>query len=525
MTADLRPASIHPLARRLEPVVCILVGIAVALAKGPDASFDLRNYHWYNVWALLTDRLHDDLLVASLQTYFNPLLDVPYYLLARHGGLSLATAWAGVLFGVFMALVLRIARIVLQAIPSIAGNAVAIWVLSILATVLSVSSVATASEIGTTMNDINVGVLVLAALLLLVTCSDGKMPFWRPLVAGLLLGAAAGLKLTTAIYAPALVVALAAMMPNRQGLKAIAILCIAWGAGLLVTQGWWSVLMWQRFASPAPPLYNALVKSPWFPAVPFLDLRFSAKDIWGVLTYPADWAFRRSTLVAELPLRDPRMLFGLLSALVVLVVLRTRPIRFVAVFALVAYVVWVLQFGILRYAVEIEAVCGILIVAAVVAATGRLRRGVVSVVATSVVLVLALRVTGYIDWGRMPQGSETFVTSGPVADDGSLIVVVGGPLGIYAPFVGGRDLRFVGVNFVTEASRQQLAGRQVATLIDTYGAAGRIYVLLGEPESQSQDLQGWKLQPVEGSCRRFEGPLIQSEPGRSVMLCRAALAG
>jgi hypothetical protein len=513
---------ISVIASRLEPVACVVLGVVVALAKGPDANFDLRNYHWYNAWALLTGRLHDDLLVASLQTYFNPLLDVPYYLLGQHAGLSLATAWAGLLFGLLVALVLRMARTALRAIPSIGTNTVVVGALSIAATLLSVSSVATVSEIGTSMNDINVGVLILAAMLLLLAmAAKGEVTVWRIVAAGVLLGAAAGLKLTTAIYAPALVAAVAVIAPNKRGLQAITVLCLGWAAGLVATHGWWSVLMLQRFESPLPPLYNSLIRSPWFPETPFLDLRFNAKDLWSVLTYPANWALSRSTLVSELPMRDPRMLAGLVSAIALFLVSRARAIWFVAAFALAAYVIWVLQFGILRYAVEIEAVCGILIVALVASLTGRYWRGWASVVAVAVLLAATYIGTSYMDWGRLPLGSEAFVTSAPSAEDDSLIVIDGGPLGIYATFVGGSDLRFVGLNFVTDASRAELAGQQVASMIDSYGKKDRIYVLIGEPESRSQDLRAWKLESIGGSCQPFEGPLLGSEAGRSAELCRA----
>jgi len=71
-----------------------------------------------------------------------------------------------------------------------------------------------------------------------------------------------------------------------------------------------------------------------------------------------------------------------------------------------------------------------------------------------------------------------------------------------------------------QRSQRRLIG---ADKIDYHARHGR-----GRPhpgDGNQRSAHGWKLQPVGGSCQRFEGPLIQSEPGRSVMLCRAALAG
>ena len=55
----------------------------VSLYLGQDNNFDLKNYHIYNAWAVLTDRWSQDIFAAGPQTYFSPLLDIPYYLVAR----------------------------------------------------------------------------------------------------------------------------------------------------------------------------------------------------------------------------------------------------------------------------------------------------------------------------------------------------------------------------------------------------------------------------------------------------------
>jgi hypothetical protein len=49
---------------------------------GQNADFDLRNYHLYNAFQFLHDRFYLDLNAAGYQSFFNPLLDVPYYTLA-----------------------------------------------------------------------------------------------------------------------------------------------------------------------------------------------------------------------------------------------------------------------------------------------------------------------------------------------------------------------------------------------------------------------------------------------------------
>src|SRR5262245_35908281 len=66
--------------------VLVLCGTSSLLATvvGKDVNWDLFNYHFYNGYAFLTDRAHKDIAPAQLQTFLNPLLDVPLYLAISH---------------------------------------------------------------------------------------------------------------------------------------------------------------------------------------------------------------------------------------------------------------------------------------------------------------------------------------------------------------------------------------------------------------------------------------------------------
>ena len=50
-----------------------------SLQLGQDANWDLKNYHFYNAFALFHHRFDADLAPAMAQTYFNPILDLPFY--------------------------------------------------------------------------------------------------------------------------------------------------------------------------------------------------------------------------------------------------------------------------------------------------------------------------------------------------------------------------------------------------------------------------------------------------------------
>src|SRR5262245_2821872 len=63
-------------------VLCLFVGAAASVGLGQDANWDLRNYHLYNPFAFLNDRFWVDLIPAGVQSTFNPLIDLPYFILA-----------------------------------------------------------------------------------------------------------------------------------------------------------------------------------------------------------------------------------------------------------------------------------------------------------------------------------------------------------------------------------------------------------------------------------------------------------
>src|SRR5262245_28802961 len=66
----------------------ILFWAGFVVLLGKDTSWDFRNYHWYNPYQLLNGRQTIDVAVAHLGSYYNPYIDVPFYLLATH-----TTSW------------------------------------------------------------------------------------------------------------------------------------------------------------------------------------------------------------------------------------------------------------------------------------------------------------------------------------------------------------------------------------------------------------------------------------------------
>src|SRR5512147_1466440 len=149
--------------RMAEFVVPLLLGTWSALL-GVDANWDLYSYHLYNPFALLNGKLDIDLAPAGLQSYFNPLLDIPYYILSRDVPAPLLAFVMGVVHGFSFVLLLRIARRVLVGLP--AGDENRVPLLLALAGVLTANFLA---ELGNTMGDNATALFCLGSLSILLS--------------------------------------------------------------------------------------------------------------------------------------------------------------------------------------------------------------------------------------------------------------------------------------------------------------------------------------------------------------------
>ena len=111
-------------------VAVSLLCALVSLLRGQDANWDLRNYHVHNAWALLQGRLGSDLAPAQMQSYFVPLLDVPYFLLVQHAPAPMAGVLLGLLHGLAFLPVAWIAWRALEVVSATArpaGNSRRTW--------------------------------------------------------------------------------------------------------------------------------------------------------------------------------------------------------------------------------------------------------------------------------------------------------------------------------------------------------------------------------------------------------------
>jgi hypothetical protein len=358
----------HPRAPFLAALlVPVLLGL-LSVRMGQDINWDLQNYHWYNPYALLNGRLEADMGPGGWQSYFNPTIDLPYYLMMKALPGPLVGFVMGFVHGLNFVLVLAIGRRLLGAQ---AGR-------SRLALLLAIAGVCGAgflSQLGNTMGDNLTSLLVLSSLYLVLRgwpalqAGPGRAP-WL-LLSGLLMGLGAGLKLTNATYAAALGLALLAMPApfGRRLVNAVLYGCAAL-AGLLASAGYWWLTMWKQFGNPLFPQFNQIFKSPLAQQLGVIDNHHLPHNALEALFWP--FVFMKDIgRVSEIVLRPAVMPALYAAALVFLGVWLAGRVRrqgdtagtraqlspqacFLLVFGLVAYLAWMKLFSIYRYLVPLE---------------------------------------------------------------------------------------------------------------------------------------------------------------------------
>lgn len=435
---------------------CIVLAAAIlagAALVGPDASWDLRNYHLYNGYAWLHGRIGQDLAPAQMQTFNVPLQDIGYVLLLQtfnHMPRLLATILA-VPHALAVVLVLLLARRLLPPWQAFA------------AALIGATGAAALPTLATTMSTMVPAACVLGAVLLLVRADGAELSERACFAAGILGGVAVGLQLTAAPYALGLVAMPAAGVGPGRRLRVL--LCL--GGGLIgagCTGGFWWWALWQRFGDPVFPYFNGLFRSQWADPAGMRDLRFMPRSVSQALFYPLFWAFAPQTLVIELPTRDPRLALGWIAVLTLAVRAgwqrrqAGRGAVMLAVFWAVSYVGWEVVFSILRYLAVLELLSGVLILMAVRPLLVRLPAAWQR--ACPIVLVaVSIAVTVYPDWGRAAPGRFAASVRMPPMPPGTLVVLLDpSPMAYVAAFAPA-DTRFVGAsnNLIHPGDRNRLA--------------------------------------------------------------------
>ena len=409
------------------------------MRAGTDRNWDLQNYQIFASFALLHGRLFVDLAAGQMQGFFNPLLHLPWYLsrvaLHEHPR-AFAFLWglpAGLVAYAFLrvahlhaSVLLRDARARLGAVAATAA--------------MGLTGAAFVPGIGLSSGDVWVTLPLLLAYSLILRETirrdgEGAVRLPRLFGAGLLMGVATGLKLTTLPFSAAMGLMLLATLGLRPALAAGA----ATMAGFLAAWLPHATTLWQATGSPMFPLYNQVFRSPDYLEIPLIDARFLPRSALQGVFYPFWWLDKTSSVVTELEMRDWRLALAF-TCWPVAAILTTRGAArgmpraswlLIGTCAL-AYAAWAALFGIYRYLVFLELLAAILVLQAM--ALLLRGRGPLVCGAVAVLAIIAVSTTVRPNWGLGRHGASLLeIPSLPVPEGAAVMTTDSEPYGYLVP--------------------------------------------------------------------------------------------
>lgn len=461
-----------------------------AVSLGQDTNWDMRNYHLYNPYSYLNNRISLDLAPAGLQTYFNPFLDVAYFSSISRLSPKIVGFLIGLIQGLNFILIYRIANNVLGGEHKLSN------VYSLFLALAGMLSVGFLSEVGTTFFDSVVSIFPLLSLLLITYFIGSIKRDKRPVMAlilcsGVLAGIGCGLKLTFSIYALALCVSFF-VVPVRWDMRCK--LSILFGMsvliGLFAVDGYWMFRMWSLFGNPVFPQFNNVFHGELAPFLPMRDPRFLPETVFDKVFYP--FIFTLNPLrVGELSYKQFSWIFAYVAVLAVLsnrivLLFRTksdpRPLHpevaFLLAFFCISYFLWLNMFGIYRYLIPIELLIPLLLFVTISHFfKTRIARccAIVFIGAITAVNLRGVPDWGHSEWAEIVYHVEPNALS--VAPEPAAVYLLGQPLAWIIPALG------IKAPFIQLASNMNIMSisdtayvQRAKTLVE--GRNGRSYIVL-----------------------------------------------
>ena len=334
-----------------------------------ETNWDFSNYHYYNAFAFLNDRLNYDIVPASVNGFFNPIIELPLWFYVQHfnDNTNLIYALQGIWGGLMLFVFYKLYRLFFKLEDASS------YVVLILSLLLTLSGEGVFWQYGSSSNEIPIAFLLLWGLYILLKMI--KLPETQTLkkffAAGLIMGVALGLKQTAATYriATGLMLMICHQYLNKP-FKSIFVFALGGFLGYIVLNGYFMYKYWMLYGNPFFPFLNGVFHSPYFDDFNYRDTRYLPS--WKTfLIYPILWNFPGYT-IRELPFFDLRLMFVYLAIIGIFVWLAYKkkikatiqkyPLETaVYVFVALSFLIWMSMFSILRYAalIEIVAVIGV----------------------------------------------------------------------------------------------------------------------------------------------------------------------
>lgn len=323
---------------RINFVIILLSFIAfgsISVYLGQNNYADLRNYHFYNPYAILNDRLGFDYAPAHIQTYLNPTLDLIFYFFVKNLPPKIVGFLMGGIHGFNFWLIFAIAFYMLKSLmlptnrnsTSDSESNGDKWLVgfSLIISAIGIYGPISIFELGGTSNDNLVSLFTLGAILLLLkaistrgvySLSDMKKEL---IVSGILVGIAIGLKLTQVVYGIGFITAVTVFKGDwKSRINSVGLMTIAIASGIILSRGYWMYHLWAKFESPLFPFYNEIFRSPYYTLSNFTDSTYLPEGFIEHLNYPFQFWFHNSSYFGGDQFRGNDMRFSIIYILLLI---------------------------------------------------------------------------------------------------------------------------------------------------------------------------------------------------------------
>jgi hypothetical protein len=509
--------------RGFEAAACALgplIGVVVALSAGQETSWDFRNYHWYNAYALLSWRYDQDVAVAHHATYNNPALDVLYYLAGNALPPTFTLALLGAVEGLNFSLLYLIARSVFK------GFDVSTSRLASLATAaIGFLGGMSFLLIATTYQDNVVSLLVLGALRELLKLREhepregSRTALTHGARAGILIGAAGALKLTAMPYGVGILAAALAMRSGaRNKAYLLASLAASASASFLVIGGPWMLHLWHATGNPLFPYFNNLLGSPLLASGTYQDAQFIPQSVWRAVVFPFLFVADPGP-ISDALFPDYKVLIAYCVLLLSIPLLCLRrlaeksftdgnALRILVAFSAASYASWLAIFAIYRYIVVLEMLAPLVVVAAIGCwPLGRRPRW-----AICLALAAAALAGTTLSFGDRTRPGSKLVEVGvpPLRSPASTLAILTGeqPVGFLIPSFP-PEVSFVRIDgFLTSAEKPSRLRSEALARIAAHKGDLLVLYDAGEVPRMRAALAAAGLAPLEETCRTVTNNLM-----------------
>ena len=333
-----------------------------SLHVGMDRMADVCNYHIYNPWAFLNNRIGYDIMPAGIQSYFNPLLDTFYFLMIKHmnNHPCLATFIMGFGYALFLFFVYKIAELIFENYHKYQMT----WFCTLIASLTYIVY----RHVGWLSQDLFVNALGLwAVYLILKALKTTEFNAKNIIISGVLLGTACGLRLASTVFTIPLFFSLLFFIKKfDKPYKTLFLFTTSIGLAFLTVNGFWMYKLYVVFGNPFFPYFNHIFHSTYVSADNVFSIDFNHTKDWHVywlFPFCTKWYYWMKILYFVFFINLFTIPFFNADEYRKTCHIEPLYINFLFVYIFCSYIYWVNTFMVHRYAIFTAGLSGIIIFA------------------------------------------------------------------------------------------------------------------------------------------------------------------